>query len=443
MSLRQAFALEGVRRQALLAGGSDKSDLLPLYDPVSGNLTVPDRSPWVPRDHAVVPVPAPRAVRLAPNLTVFRTLFRCFAGAVADLTLPRGAFFTGSAVLAAATLPTRLRSRELLGVLHACGAAEEGPKHVATMCLMRRLAPKSALVDKVMSYVGVFIDAQEVRSRVEDAQPENIYPAMEEDDVLRWTNNGYGPYARSDIDIMVRCKTHEEGDRIVHQLYGMLKNVDGNPSTVIRTANTVTFARSWPERHVQVVLYVMPQVSSLLLFADLDCTAMAIIGGVPMTTTRSRRALELKINLVPVLMLENRRDTPKRVAAYVKRGFASVYLEDSRLPDATLGRIRILQRRVAEALVFERKLLDLLVLSDGDLVDEEAVATYLAGSNTSYSSTNIPRMAELTSHGIERFFQKLGPTSAASLMAYASQLPRTQSKMGKVAQETWVAWGMA
>ena len=36
-------------------------------------------------------------------------------------------------------------------------------------------------------------------------------------------------------------------------------------------ANTVTFARSWPERHVQVVLYTMPSVGHILAFADLDC----------------------------------------------------------------------------------------------------------------------------------------------------------------------------
>ena len=64
-------------------------------------------------------------------------------------------------------------------------------------------------------------------------------------------------------------------------------------------ANTVTFARSWPERHVQVVLYTMSSVGHILAFADLDCTAMAVIGGIPYTTARSRRALTDKANAVP------------------------------------------------------------------------------------------------------------------------------------------------
>ena len=75
---------------------------------------------------------------------------------------------------------------------------------------------------------------------------------------------------------MVHCKTLIEGDHIVKQLYHMLLNVDDKPCTVIKTANTVTFARSWPERHVQVVLYVMEHISDMLLFADLDCAVSGV-----------------------------------------------------------------------------------------------------------------------------------------------------------------------
>ena len=70
---------------------------------------------------------------------------------------------------------------------------------------------------------------------------------------------------------MVRCGSQQEGDAIVQKLYKLLLKVDGEPCTVLRTANTVTFARSWPERHVQVVLYTMPSVGHILAFADLDC----------------------------------------------------------------------------------------------------------------------------------------------------------------------------
>ena len=260
--------MEAARRRRVLAGGVDPADLQPLYDPWTRRLKLVDRFPWLPGDLAAVPVSARATVHLAPDLAVFRTLFRCFAGREADLVLPRGAFFTGSAVVAAATVPRGLRSPELLAVLRACGHAEEGPKNTAAIVLMRTLDKKRVLVRSVLAYVGGITDILEVRARVEDAMPEPLFPPMEEDDVLRWTNNGYGPYARSDIDIMVRCTTQTAGDAIVREVYDLLKHMDDKPCTIIRTASTVTFARSWPERHGQVVLYVMPSVSSLLLFAD-------------------------------------------------------------------------------------------------------------------------------------------------------------------------------
>ena len=49
-------------------------------------------------------------------------------------------------------------------------------------------------------------------------------------------DNGYGPYGRSDIDIMVHCSSQKEGDAIVQKLYHMLVEVDGEPCTVVRTA---------------------------------------------------------------------------------------------------------------------------------------------------------------------------------------------------------------
>ena len=105
-------------------------------------------------------------------------------------------------------------------------------------------------------------------------------------------------------------------------------------------------------------------------------------------------------------MLDNRKDTPKRVAQYVERGCATVYLEDARLPRTERLRLAVLQGFAQEALRFEKRLLGLQVFCDAE-VDEEHGSSYLARSNTSHSSTNSPRMAELTSHGIELFFRKL------------------------------------
>ena len=77
--------------------------------------------------------------------------------------------------------------------------------------------------------------------------------------------------------------------------------------------------------------------------------------------------------------------------------FASIYLEDPSLSPEEAGQVGALQMRVIEALAFEKNLLQLCLVSrrvEGE-VDQEAATTYLAASNTSYSSTNLPRMGEL------------------------------------------------
>ena len=154
--------------------------------------------------------------------------------------------------------------------------------------------------------------------------------------------------------------------------------------------------------------------------------------------------------------------------------FASIYLEDPSLSPEEAGQVGALQMRVIEALAFEKNLLQLCLVSrrvEGE-VDQEAATTYLAASNTSYSSTNLPRMGDrwgvdhfgpatrpfppwlislwrpldspagdLTAHGIRLFLQKLGDTSAAALMTGPEEIPHTRSKIEKVAVETWVRPG--
>ena len=71
-------------------------------------------------------------------------------------------------------------------------------------------------------------------------------------------------------------------------------------------------------------------------------------------------------------------------------------MEDPNLSAEEAGRVGTLQMRVVEALAFDKRLLQLAVMSRSveDEVDQDAVTTYLAASNTSYSSTNLPRMGD-------------------------------------------------
>ena len=127
---------------------------------------------------------------LTPDLRIFRTLFRCFCGRVADLPLPPGAFFTGSAVVAAATLPTRLLNDELMQTLLDCGSEEEEAQIAAAMSLRRGLRGKKPLVRHVQGFLGAMTDLFEVREDVADDQPDPEHTSFEEDDVLQWTDRG-------------------------------------------------------------------------------------------------------------------------------------------------------------------------------------------------------------------------------------------------------------
>ena len=195
------------------------NDLEPLYSVTDGELALPDHAAALPEDSLYVKVPrqrevmvsflsgplhvAPRAlcscffslpcyiqVMVTPDLRIFRTLFRCFCGRVADLQLPPGAFFTGSAVVAAATLPTRLLNNDLMETLLDCGSEEEEAQIAAAMTLRRGLRGKKPLVRHVQGFLGAMTDLFEVREDVADDQPDPEHTSFEEDDVLQWTDRG-------------------------------------------------------------------------------------------------------------------------------------------------------------------------------------------------------------------------------------------------------------
>ncbi len=383
-----------------------------------------------------------------PRFSIYKQLFRCFAGPVADLPLPTGAFFAGSSVLASVTLPAMddAEKREIFAILDKYHWLEETWRSVARMSLVRRLKTFKVTF-KVMQYVGAFTSIQDLRYDVYQAQigKGEVLAPCEDADVLWWTENGFGPYARSDIDIMIQASTTADGDDIARQIYHMVRNIDGDECVAVKTGNTLTLCRSWPERHVQIVLLFLSKISDLLLFADLDCTAMAIIGGVPYTTGRSRRALSTRANIVPTSMLKVRRDTPKRVAQYARRGFAAMYVTDDRV-DAT--EVAALMEKVNAEFHYKKKLLSLTIFDidenvDGDEIDMDWVTSYLSQGNTSYSCFSIPRMIDPTAEGIAMFFQKLYGSSHNEIIVFKeTEIPPVQHKLAKVSREMWTQWGM-
>ena len=110
-----------------------------------------------------------------------------------------------------------------------------------------------SLVERIMEFVGCVAGLQEVRHAL-DGHDEAGLHIPPESDPLRWDWNGFGPYNRADIDVFVTASTIEQADEKVRAMHSLF--CAAGDAVVIRTPNTITYCRSWPERHVQVVLLV-------------------------------------------------------------------------------------------------------------------------------------------------------------------------------------------
>ncbi len=115
------------------------------------------------------------------------------------------------------------------------------------------------------------------------------------------------------------ARNGEDADSKIENLYRQVCDLDGREITALRTKNSITVCRNWPERHVQIVVLYMKSITEHLLIADLDCTAMAYRGGQVLTCSRSRRALRTHKNVVPDSMLLNRQDETKNQSRTTNR----------------------------------------------------------------------------------------------------------------------------
>ena len=457
MATRQAvvevFTSAAQMRSTILDGGCVPSDLERLYDRATGQLAIRDHIAPLTIDGGLG---APRPVRLTPNIWAFRSLFRCFAGSIADMPLPKGAFFSGSSLLAAVAIPCELATPEIVEVLTQRGQEHERLRQIVAMTVNRRLGgSKKGVSAIVLEFLGGAdnVQIENLREEITSLMPVSALNGhdTEWDDVFLWTHNGFSSWARSDIDIFLAADSQEAGDRVARLIYKNIVHLEGEEVCCVVTPNTITFARSYPERHVQVVMLTMARVHHHLLFADLDCTAMALVEATPFTSARSRAALKFKVNTCPTSMLAIRRDTPKRLAKSIKRGFVPVFLEDPRAGDIS-AHMQILRNE----LKFKgKKLLDLLVIAeddeDQDQVDMEVAVNYLVSTNTAYSAFQIPRMVNLTARGIEMFFRKLAELAAqrdddghlvTALISSVEDIPRCFPKLQRSRREIWTSYGM-
>ena len=455
------FRQSAAARRKCLGGERGTVEFRALYGQ-DGRVTFEDALIHNPEEHSV---------RLVRTRYAFVALMYAFCGEVANMRLPRGVFFSGSAVLASATMPIRTQNPNLEQAMAYWGWVIVESNERARMVLARWFSTLHGrgfptLVGRIMEFVGCAARLQAVREALDGHVEEGVH-RPEEDDPLCWDWNGFGPYNRADVDVFVAARTIEEANQKVHDLHTML--CAAGDVVVIRTPNTITYCRSWPERHVQVVLLVGQHPSEHCLFCDFDCTSLVYAGGEVYTTARSRHALVNKVNLVPPKMLELRPDEPKRVAKYVKRGFRAMMLPDDCFD---VVRLRVLMMEVENqwALVQKNYLklyaharemynfaipfgrgaswTDVEGAVDGEMdfdgpVWDSMVATVLAANSTCYSEFNIPRMPGLTAGGIEKFFHLLAAQKTpqvSSVVQTSDEIPTCMWKLHERRPEDWAEW---
>ena len=187
-AMEAEFRWEAALRLRVIDGERIEDDIQPLYSTRTERLRCVWLRTLAARRHKTA------EHLLTPNIRVFRALYKAFAGAAAHLRLPQGCFFGGSSVVACTHIPRDLCTRELNGYLRRYDLLCEQVWEVGYMAL-RRWLPRS-IVRRVLYASEDVRDAEAVRERIVNLCPEPEYTTCESD-CLRWTNNGFGCYARS------------------------------------------------------------------------------------------------------------------------------------------------------------------------------------------------------------------------------------------------------
>ena len=161
------------------------------------------------------------------NPLAFTALFRHFCYSLgANLELPRGAYFVGSSCLAAITLPANTGAARAVARL--AQIEERTREKILEPCkratLERRFCQsKPALARLIMTFA-----ADDWSLRAFNAAVEQALGNAEDDDASdsesaglqlsdHFDSDGYGAYARSDIDIVVCAETLDEAAVIVEK----------------------------------------------------------------------------------------------------------------------------------------------------------------------------------------------------------------------------------
>lgn len=435
-----------------------------------------------------------------------------YAGVYATLHLPAGAFWTGGGLTASVRPPHAWKSdTEVLKFVKSVGCcALHWEIHRRLVLRAWRGAPRAGrlpgpAVELVWSFLEVewkveFCDdlcsfvCDDLHSfvricnilgagrKLPGVRSELEFGGDGDDleDSGAYDQNGMTPWSRGDLDVMIVAKSDADASRIVqetrrrvcvlakksmydteldpgsvHLAEGLSKDV-----LVLKTPNTISIVGSYPCRMVQIILKYVSSVRWLILFADLDCTALAYDGLWHLYgMQRSVDAIRLSWNYIPGQMLVNRADTPARIAKYVLRGFGSVFSDDT--PEVrNTEKGRLAWQHMCDCLRHFRKKQNFMDtrclrrpwLRDGDSHWELATNHFLTPrphhpTNTRYDEVSLPRGWLVTPQFLRHFLREVEAFKSASLMMMkATELSptdevRVDPKSGEPL-EKWADWGM-
>ena len=261
---------------------------------------------------------------------------------------------------------------------------------------------------------------------VDDTNHDDWDDAFGRDKNWSWwlTARGCAPYARTDVDFYVTGDSLEQASERAEALRFELKEVLGEHASV-RTPNTLTLCPAFPERHSQIVLTAHRDLSSIMLFADLDSTAVGFDGRQVWGSGRFLRAVREGVNIVPVGMWELRSDTIGRSAKYIRRGFGVCL--------GSRKHWRAYPTAVRQEACWIARMKPRYFTADSSNPLEVSLQLQ---SNTAYNEYKIPRGPGVTPEIVEIFFKQHG----AETRLLDAKVPLTSEWRLSRKPEDWVQW---
>lgn len=267
------------------------------------------------RHPAVEPIGSP--LHVVPSLGVFRALLSAFTHGLSDrIPFGNGVVIGGSACFGCLAVPRDVWKQEH-SLLIKVGALSSslGTTRKALVSAMKGGSGSHRAASLIMGFAAPWIEARRLLAPLADKL--------------------YGPssaYAGSDIDLFFSASCKAEAACALEETRKCITDAmlagDRKAPCTVRTPNSVTLCGEYPLRHTQLVCKIAEDISEIVAFADMHCTALAYDGRAVWGTPLARKSLELGYNFMSNNQFTAKKNQlPQRVAKYAKRGCGTLIYE--------------------------------------------------------------------------------------------------------------------